>query len=83
MKFREIRARLEGKAFKSWLGIAGLWGVGLLPCPECGAPMLFHFWPLALAFTLTKLRRDKETAAEPVNVSDAHTRDADDPSPKM
>ncbi len=77
MKFREIRARLEGKAFKSWLGIAGLWGAGLLPCPECGAPMLFHFWPLALAFTLTKLRHDKETAAGPVDASEAHRTESE------
>jgi hypothetical protein len=58
--FRQICARLEGKAFKSWIGIAGLWGAGLLPCPDCGAPMLFHFWPLALTLTLVKLRRDKQ-----------------------
>jgi hypothetical protein len=58
--FRQMCARLEGKAFKSWIGIAGLWGAGLLPCPDCGVPMLFHFWPLALALTLVKLRRGKQ-----------------------
>jgi hypothetical protein len=55
--FRRIRARLKGTAFESWLGIAGLWSAGLLPCPDCGAPMLLHFWPVALALTLVQLRR--------------------------
>jgi len=76
--FREIRTRLEGKAFKSWLGIAGLWGAGLLPCPECGGPMLLHFWPVALAFTLVRLRRNKRTAenAEMTTDPDAHRTDS-------
>jgi hypothetical protein len=25
----------------------GLLGVGALPCPDCGTPMIFHIWPLA------------------------------------
>ncbi|HET89234.1 MAG TPA: hypothetical protein ENN99_00625 [Chloroflexi bacterium] len=57
--FRQVRARLEETAFKSWLGIAGLWGAGLLPCPDCGAPMLMHFWPVALVLTLVHLRRKR------------------------
>ena len=32
---------------KWWLMIGSLFGVGMLPCPECGAPMILHFWPLA------------------------------------
>jgi hypothetical protein len=22
-------------------------GVGALPCPDCGTPMIFHIWPIA------------------------------------
>lgn len=59
--FRRIHARFKKATFKSWLGIAGLWGAGLLlPCPDCGGRMLLHFWPLALVFTLLNLRRDKK-----------------------
>jgi len=76
---RQMRARLEGTALRSWLGIAGLWGAGLLPCPDCGAPMLLHFWPVALALTLAKLRRDKRTAdtAGPVDAPDAHKTESE------
>ncbi len=56
---KDIQDKVKNAAFKSWLGIAGLWGAGLLPCPDCGGPMLLHFWPLALALTLVKLRRGK------------------------
>ncbi len=31
-----------------WTAIVGLLGVGLLPCPDCGAPLAVHTWPLAL-----------------------------------
>ncbi len=46
-------------ALKSWLGVAGLIGAGLLPCPDCGAPMIAHFWPLALLIALRNLVRKK------------------------
>lgn len=44
---------------KSWLGVAGLIGAGLLPCPDCGAPMIAHFWPLALLIALRNLVQNK------------------------
>lgn len=64
MKMR-FQARLKGAAFKSWLGIASLWGAGLLPCPDCGAPMLLHFWPVALVMTLVQLRRERPSKMDP------------------
>lgn len=74
--FRRIRAKIQWAALKSWLGIAGLWGAGLLlPCPDCGAPMLFHFWPVALALTLVKLRR-KRCSEEPDASCDTSPSDA-------
>jgi hypothetical protein len=39
-----------------------MWGMGLLPCPGCGAPMIMHFWPIAFALTLFNLRRGKTSA---------------------
>ena len=33
-------------------------GLGTLPCPECGAPMIFHFWPVAgLVLVVQTLKR--------------------------
>lgn len=49
---------------KSWLGVFGLLGAGLLPCPDCGRPMILHFWPAAalLAFrNLVKNRKNELT----------------------
>ena len=60
--FKRLRSRLNWKASKRWLATAGLWGIGLLPCPGCGAPMIMHFWPAALALTLFNLRRGKTSA---------------------
>jgi hypothetical protein len=57
---KDARGKIKSAASRSWLGIAGLWGAGLFPCPDCGAPMLFHFWPLALALTLIHIRRGKQ-----------------------
>jgi hypothetical protein len=40
-----------------------LLGVGMLPCPECGTPMIFHIWPLAgivLVVQAMKKRAQKE-----------------------
>jgi len=48
---------------KPWIKIVSLFGVGLLPCPECGAPMIFHFWPLALALTVTQIVKQRKLKA--------------------
>jgi hypothetical protein len=47
------------KLIKPWLGVAGLCGLGLLPCPDCGIPMILHFWPIALVLALHNLRKNK------------------------
>jgi len=39
--------KISGSMAKFWLVLGGLLGIGLLPCPECGTPMIFHVWPLA------------------------------------
>jgi hypothetical protein len=32
----------------SWGAVVALLGAGALPCPECGMPLAWHLWPLAL-----------------------------------
>jgi hypothetical protein len=39
---------LKSNLLTSWGVIAALLGVGALPCPDCGMPMAWHLWPLAL-----------------------------------
>jgi hypothetical protein len=31
---------------------AGVLGVGLLPCPDCGLPLAAHIWPVAALVAL-------------------------------
>jgi hypothetical protein len=47
------------KIIKPWLGVVGLVGLGLLPCPDCGTPMILHFWPIALVLTYRNIIKKK------------------------
>jgi hypothetical protein len=38
----------KGSLLTSWAAVIALLGVGALPCPDCGVPMAWHLWPLAL-----------------------------------
>ena len=49
-----FRGRLTGATGRSWLLVGSLLGVGMLPCPGCGTPMILHFWPLAGAMLAVK-----------------------------
>jgi len=55
---------LNYRLVKPWLGVAGLVGVGFLPCPECGAPLLWHFWPIAAVLALRNIVRDRKKKRE-------------------
>lgn len=52
-------APLKKKFLKTWGGVGILLGAGLLPCPDCGAPMISHFWPLAALLTLRNILRKR------------------------
>ncbi|MFN3762954.1 MAG: hypothetical protein ACK4WK_07120 [Anaerolineae bacterium] len=61
-----VRKRLAASTAKWWLSVAALLGAGMLPCPDCGAPMILHFWPLAvmmLALRAMKRRYREEPPA--------------------
>ena len=55
----KLLTKTKWQMIKSWIGIAALGGAGFLPCPDCGAPMIFHFWPIALVLALRNLRKNK------------------------
>jgi hypothetical protein len=57
-----------------WAFILALLGAGAMPCPDCGMPLAWHFWPLALlilaARWITGRRRKKPaegSAPEPAS----------------
>lgn len=54
---KNLRERITRTAIRAWLPVIGLGGAGLLPCPDCGAPMMIHFWPIALVLALRNLRQ--------------------------
>lgn len=55
--------RLHEVTTRFWLAAGGLLGVSLLPCPECGTPLIFHVWPLVGMVMLAQAVK-KRTARE-------------------
>jgi hypothetical protein len=55
--FGQIRAKAKWAAVRPWLTVVGLLSVGMVPCPDCGGPMVLHFWPVAIGMGLYKLAR--------------------------
>lgn len=53
------QTKIKWRLIRPWLGVIALGGAGVLPCPDCGAPMIFHFWPIALILALRNLRKSK------------------------
>jgi hypothetical protein len=39
---KNVRVKLTNK----WVALAGTFGAGLLPCPDCGVPLAVHIWPV-------------------------------------
>jgi hypothetical protein len=55
---RRIWERFTGATARWWLLTAALLGAGMLPCPECGTPVIFHIWPIAgLLLVVRALKR--------------------------
>jgi hypothetical protein len=75
--FKRLHSGIHWAGVKSWLAPAGLWGRGLLPCPGCGAPMILHYWPAALALTLFNLRRGKTSACAASRYDDTEAETVD------
>jgi hypothetical protein len=58
-----MRKRLTASTVKGMLLVGAFLGVGVLPCPDCGAPMIFHIWPIAGLLVVAQAirkRRGKE-----------------------
>ena len=69
--------RLSHSAVRLWLAAGGLLGVGLMPCPECGTPMIFHVWPLAGLVLVARAMRKRAQKREAAYAEEMH------PSPAL
>jgi len=65
-----IRKRLTASTVKGILLVGAFLGVGALPCPDCGAPMIFHIWPIAgllvVAQVFRKRKGEEHKTPEPI-----------------
>jgi hypothetical protein len=59
--------RLTTSTAKWWLLVGALLGSGALPCPECGAPMIFHFWPIAALLLTVRTLKQRYRGEHPSN----------------
>jgi hypothetical protein len=59
-----IRKRLTASTMKWMLLVGAFLGVGALPCPDCGTPMIFHIWPIAGLLVVAQAIK-KQRGAEP------------------
>jgi hypothetical protein len=48
------------KLTNGWVGVAGVLGVGLVPCPDCGLPLAVHIWPVAGVIWLYRYVRRRQ-----------------------
>jgi hypothetical protein len=55
--------------------VASLVGLGFLPCPECGAPMIIHFWPIAAVVALRNYFRGRQIKREKEESEDLSLND--------
>ena len=46
--------------------MGSLLGVGMLPCPECGTPLIFHVWPIAGLVLVVRIMRKRYQEKEQV-----------------
>jgi len=64
---RRMYKRLARSKAKWWLMLGGFLGAGMLPCPECGTPMILHVWPLAGMVLVAQAIKKRAQRKEPTD----------------
>jgi hypothetical protein len=59
-----MRKRFSASTVKGMLMVGAFLGVGALPCPDCGAPMIFHVWPIAGVLVVAQIFRKRKRGAQ-------------------
>jgi hypothetical protein len=55
-----MRKKLTASTVKGMLLVGAFLGIGALPCPDCGAPMIFHIWPIAGLLVVAQVIRKRK-----------------------
>ena len=72
---KAIIKNISATTIKLIILIGGIIGVGILPCSDCGAPIIFHIWPIAGLLAIAQMirrRKDKSTNQENNNLYPNH-----------
>ena len=49
-----FRQMARGQSARWWTTIGALLASSAVPCPECGAPLALHIWPLVLLLVIAR-----------------------------
>lgn len=77
---RRVWKRFTGATARWWVLTAALLGVGMLPCPGCGTPVILHIWPIAglvMVVRVLKRRYRNASPAEKGGEEKSHTTPVD------
>lgn len=68
---KRLRLRINNRVV-AWTAV---FGVGLMPCPDCGIPLAVHIWPVAaLVWLWRRVRRRGEQQLDLLISDDLHAR---------
>jgi hypothetical protein len=66
---QRVYQRFKGSSIRVWMIIGGALGISALPCPECGTPLIFHIWPVALPILALRLLKKRYKEEKPLDSS--------------
>lgn len=74
-------ANIRLKLTNSWVAAVGIFGVGLLPCPDCAIPLAVHIWPVAgVVWLYRRFRRRSVNRLDLLLSDDLQSRAGEAPS---
>jgi len=71
---KRTRERFSASAGQPWLALGTFLGIGMLPRPECGTPMIFHIWPVVGLVAVVQALKHRHPEKRPV---DGHCQDTE------
>ncbi|MBN1681193.1 MAG: hypothetical protein JW966_12980 [Anaerolineae bacterium] len=76
----DIVKRWQTRITNKWVGLAGAVGIGLLPCPDCGVPLIVHVLPFAGVVAVYRYMRRRSRTLDLLLADDLLQREAAPPA---